>query len=98
MDGKWEFTVKTPMGPMKSTMEFAVADGVLTGTGVDGMSGAVSDVTEGTFDGTAFAYKLAVATPFGEMVNEFAGTVEGDKIVGTAKNMMGTSPIEGVRI
>jgi hypothetical protein len=39
MDGKWEFTVHTYMGDMKSIMEFAVADGVLTGKGTDGSNG-----------------------------------------------------------
>ena len=42
MDGKWEFTVHTYMGDMRSIMEFKAADGVLTGTGTDASNGASS--------------------------------------------------------
>ena len=55
MDGKWEFTVHTFMGDMKSIMEFAVADGVLTGTGTDASNGACAPVDNGKFDGTNFS-------------------------------------------
>ncbi len=98
MEGKWEFTVHTYMGDMRSTMDFKVADGVLTGTGTDASNGAVGEVMNGKFDGTNFSYSLTIKTAVGEMTNELAGTVDGDKITGTSTNAMGSFPVDGVRI
>ena len=98
MDGKWELTVHTFMGDMKSIMEYKVENGVLTGTGTDGSNGASAPVENGTFDGTNFAYTLTIKTAVGEMTNELKGTVEGDKLTGKSKNAMGEFDVDGVRI
>lgn len=98
MDGKWEFTVHTFMGDMRSNMEFKAADGVLTGTGTDASNGACSEIQNGKFDGTNFSYSLTIKTAVGEMTNEISGTVDGDKITGKSKNGMGEFDLTGVRI
>lgn len=56
MDGKWEFTVHTFMGDMRSHMEFKVDGDVLTGTGTDASNGATAEIANGKFDGTNFSY------------------------------------------
>ena len=98
MEGKWEFTVHTFMGDMKSIMEFAVADGVLTGTGTDASNGACAPVDNGKFDGTNFSYTITIKTPVGEMTNELNGVVDGDSITGKSKNGMGEFDLTGVRL
>ena len=97
MDGKWEFTVHTFMGDMKSNMEFAVADGILTGTGTDASNGACAEIVGGKFDGTNFSYTLTIKTAVGEMTNEICGVVDGDKVTGKSKNPMGEFDLTGVR-
>ncbi len=97
MDGKWEFTVHTFMGDMRSHMEFKVDGDVLTGTGTDASNGAVAPVDNGKFDGTNFSYTLTIKTAVGEMTNEIHGTVDGDKITGKSKNGMGEFDLDGVR-
>ncbi len=98
MDGKWEFTVHTYMGDMKSIMEFAVADGVLTGTGTDGSNGASAPVDNGKFDGKNFSYQITIKTNVGEMTNTLEGVVDGDTVTGKSSNAMGSFDVTGVRI
>lgn len=98
MDGKWEFTVHTFMGDMKSLMEFQVTDGVLTGTGTDGSNGASAPVDNGKFDGTNFSYSITIKTAVGEMTNELTGVLDGDSITGKSKNAMGEFDLTGVRL
>ena len=98
MEGKWEFTVHTYMGDMRSIMDFKVADGVLTGTGTDASNGAVAEIANGKFDGTNFSYSLTIKTAVGELTNELAGTLDGDKITGKSTNPMGSFDVDGVRI
>ena len=98
MDGKWEFTVHTFMGDMRSIMDFKVVDGVLTGTGTDGSNGACAEIQNGKFDGTNFSYSLTIKTAVGEMTNELTGVVEGDKVTGKSSNAMGSFDVTGVRI
>lgn len=98
MDGKWEFTVHTYMGDMKSIMEFKVADGVLTGTGTDGSNGATAEIVNGKFDGTNFSYQITIKTNVGEMTNNLEGVVEGDQVTGKSSNAMGSFDVTGVRI
>lgn len=98
MDGKWEFTVHTYMGDMKSIMEFAVKDGVLTGTGTDGSNGACAEIANGKFDGKNFSYQITIKTNVGEMTNELTGVVEGDKVTGKSSNAMGAFDVTGVRL
>lgn len=98
MDGKWEFTVHTFMGDMRSIMEFKVDGDVLTGTGTDASNGAVAEVQNGKFDGTNFSYSLTIKTAVGEMTNELCGVLDGDKITGKSKNGMGEFDVDGVRI
>lgn len=97
MDGKWEFTVHTFMGDMKSFMDFKVVDGVLTGTGTDASNGACAEIQNGKFDGTNFSYDITIKTPVGEMKNELCGVVDGDSVSGKSKNGMGEFDLTGVR-
>lgn len=98
MEGKWEYTVHTFMGDMRSIMDFKVADGVLTGTGTDGSNGATGTVENGKFDGKNFSYTMTIKTAVGEMTNELSGVVEGDKVTGKSTNPMGSFDVTGVRI
>ena len=97
MDGKWEFTVHTFMGDMRSHMEFKVDGDVLTGTGIDASNGACAEIQNGKFDGTNFSYTLTIKTAVGEMTNEINGVLDGDNVTGKSKNPMGEFDLTGVR-
>ena len=97
MDGKWEFTVHTLMGDMRSHMEFKVDGDVLTGTGTDASNGACAEIQNGKFDGTNFSYTLTIKTAVGEMTNEINGVLDGDNVTGKSKNPMGEFDLTGVR-
>lgn len=98
MDGKWEFTIHTFMGDMRSIMEFTAADGVLTGTGTDGSNGETAPIENGVFDGKHFSYTLTIKTAVGEMTNEVEGDLEADAITGKSRNGMGEFELTGVRL
>ena len=98
MDGKWEFTVHTYMGDMRSHMDFKVDGETLTGTGTDASNGASAEIQNGKFDGKDFSYTLTIKTAVGEMTNEITGTLDGDKVTGTSKNPMGAFDLTGVRM
>ena len=97
MEGKWNFTVHTYMGEMKSVYEFKVDGDVLTGTATDSGNGATAPVEDGKFDGKDFSCKITIKTPVGELTNELKGTVDGDKITGTSTNPMGSFEVTGER-
>ena len=55
MEGKWELTVHTYMGDMRSHMEYHVEGNVLTGTGEDASNGAVAQIENGRFENGEFS-------------------------------------------
>ena len=77
MEGKWELTVHTYMGDMRSHMEYHVEGNVLTGTGEDASNGAVAQIENGRFENGEFSYDLTIKTAVGEMTNHLSGKVEG---------------------
>lgn len=98
MDGKWELTVHTFMGDMKSIMDYKVEGDVLTGTGTDGSNGETATVDNGKFDGKNFSYSITIKTNVGVMTNNLEGVLDGDKISGKSSNGMGSFDFDGVRI
>ena len=97
MEGKWELTVHTYMGDMRSNMEYHVEGNVLTGTGEDASNGAVAPIENGKFENGEFSYDLTIKTAVGEMTNHLTGRLEGDRLVGKSANPMGEFECDGVR-
>ncbi len=98
MNGKWELTVHTFMGDMRSIMEYHVEGNVLAGTGEDASNGAVAQINNGKFENGEFSYDLTIKTAVGEMTNHLSGKVEGDTITGKSANAMGEFDVTGKRI
>jgi hypothetical protein len=86
--GKWMFTMNTPMGPQKFTVEIKVG-GAFTSPLGD------SKVEEVTVDGNSVTFSTKLKTPMGEMKFPFTGTIDGNKISGTCKTPMGRSEFSG---
>ena len=96
MEGKWNFTVHTFMGDMRSVYELTVSGDKIEGTCTDASNGATAPVDNGTFDGTNFSWDMTIKTAVGEMTNHLSGRIEGDKLVGKSSNPMGEFDFDAV--
>lgn len=78
LSGKWDLTLRTQMGDLPITADFAEAAGKVTGT-IVGPMGPV-DVS-GTFAGNALKLEFTARTPQGDIPVSMSGELTGDAIV-----------------
>ncbi|MET0920759.1 MAG: hypothetical protein ABWY77_06130 [Acidimicrobiia bacterium] len=94
--GTWNITMNTPMGAQAATLILVEEGSSLTGT----MSAAAmgeEEISEGTVDGDALAWKFAMTSPM-PMTLEFDAAVAGDSITGNVKlGSFGNATFEGTR-
>ncbi len=93
VDGKWNITIKTPMGDQNATLTLKQDGSALTGE----MSGAAgsSAIENGKVDGDTLSWHAKVTSPM-PITLEFAGKTEGDAISGTVKlGAFGSSTFSG---
>jgi hypothetical protein len=95
VDGTWQITVQTPMGPQASTIELVSDGNALTGT-QSGNEGTTA-IHDGSVNGDTATWKVDITKPMSLTVT-FTATVEGDSISGTAKaGMFPKSTFAGAR-
>jgi hypothetical protein len=95
--GTWDVTMSTPMGAQPATLELNEDGGSLTGTMSSAAAPAAMEITDGTVDGDALSWVVAMTQPM-PMSLEFSATVEGDAISGTVKlGTFGDATFEGTR-
>lgn len=95
IDGKWNMTMKTPMGEQNGTLDLKADGGALTGE-MSGATGTVQ-IEEGKVDGDNVSWNAKITTPM-PMTLEFEGKVEGDSLSGTVKlGAFGNAPFSGAR-
>jgi hypothetical protein len=82
IDGSWEITIQTPMGPQASKLEFKSDGGALTGTQSGG--GDQTDIYDASVDGDNATWKVDIKQPMAMTVT-FKATVDGQTISGTAE-------------
>jgi hypothetical protein len=80
IDGNWNLTMQSPMGPRPVTAEFTSSGGTIGGN-FTGAQGA-APVT-GTIDGNNVNFAATVQGPMGQMELKFSGTLDGDSMSGT---------------
>ncbi len=94
-DGTWNTTMNTPMGAQNGTMTIATDGGTLTGKLVS-PQGEI-ELTDGTVDGDALAWKADITSPMA-MTLEFSATVDGDSMSGYVKlGAFGDATFTGTR-
>ncbi len=94
IDGNWNLTMQSPMGPRPVTAEFTSSGGSIGGN----FTGAQGGPVTGTIDGNAVAFSATVAGPMGQMELKFAGTLDGDAMSGTvAFGAFGNGTFAGAR-
>jgi hypothetical protein len=96
VDGTYNTTIQTPMGPQSGKLTLKTKDNVLTGTS-EGMMG-VDPIQNGTVNGDEFEFMVETKTPMGPIKVTIKGKVEGDKISGQAVTPFGPAPLAGTRV
>jgi hypothetical protein len=95
IDGKWNISVTTPMGPQASSLDLKSDGGKLTGSS-EGPGPAV-EIYDGTVDGDSATWKIDITQPM-PMTLAFSADVDGDSISGQADpGMFPASPFTGSR-
>ena len=93
-DGKYDCTVKSPLGDQKMTLTVKSDGGTFTGDVTGAMGGMA---VNGTVEGNTIAWKQSVSVPM-PMTLDCEGTVEGDTLVGSVgAGAFGSFPMSGTR-
>lgn len=98
LDGKYDIIVRTPMGKQNYQLLFVTNGDGLSGQAFSPKVNRTENFTDGTVEGDNFQFIVKVKGPMGKMKLNFTGTLNGDKISGVVKTMLGNSPFEGIRI
>ena len=96
MTGKYELSLKSPMGVLTATLELVENGGVYSGTQTD--ANGTADISDIKVDGNTVAYVAQVKSPMGKMKLNMTLTVDGDVVTGKAKMMMGTMDVNGKKL
>jgi hypothetical protein len=94
VQGKWNITIKTPMGDKSGVLDLKTDGTVLTGSlSSDEYQAAISD---GKVDGNKLSWSAKITKPM-RMSFKFTATVEADRISGAAKHLLGKATFTGTR-
>ena len=100
IDGKWHVWADTPLGRQESILIFTCeADGILHGTVTNNKTGEVVEVKKGRWEGEHFSFRAQLELPpLGKLTFLWEGDVDGDKVTGFNKVVMGKTPYQGERV
>jgi hypothetical protein len=94
VQGKWNITIKTPMGDKSGVLDLQTDGTALTGSlSSDEYQAAISD---GKVDGNKLSWSAKITKPM-RMSFKFTATVEADRISGAAKHLLGKATFTGTR-
>ena len=94
VQGKWNITIKTPMGDKSGVLDLKTDGTALTGSlSSDEYQAAISD---GKVDGNKLSWSAKITKPM-RMSFKFSATVEADRISGAAKHLLGKATFTGTR-
>ncbi len=94
VNGKWNVTIKTPMGDQKALVELTQDGAALNGK----MSGAMGSINieNGKVDGDTLSWNAKVTSPM-PLTLEFSGKQDGANLNGTVKfGAFGSGPFSGI--
>jgi hypothetical protein len=94
VQGKWNVTIKAPMGDKSGVLDLSVSGNSLSGS----LSDADHHVTisDGKIEGNKLSWKARITKPM-HLSFKFTAIVEQDRISGTARHMLGTATFSGTR-
>ena len=95
LEGNWTLTIKSPTGPMASTLMLERRGDVLTGT--QSGQGTTSPISDIRLQGSNLSWINEVTKPM-KLKLEFSGVLEGNTLSGKVKaGFMGSYPFTGVK-
>jgi hypothetical protein len=94
VQGKWNITIKTPMGDRPGVLELKVAGNSLTGSLSDAEHHV--PISEGHVEGNRLSWKAKITKPM-RLSFKFTATVDEDRISGEARHMLGNATFSGTR-
>lgn len=94
VQGKWNITLKTPVGDRTGVLELAIAGATLTGTMSDGKYFAA--ISDGRVDGNRLSWSAKITTPM-RLSLKFSAVVDADTISGSARHLLGNASFTGTR-
>jgi hypothetical protein len=94
VQGKWNITLKTPMGDKSGVLDLKVEGTTLTGSLSDADHHV--EISDGKLEGNTLYWSAKVSSPM-NMKFKFTATVDEDRISGVAKHMLGKATFTGTR-
>ncbi|MEA3151442.1 MAG: zinc protease [Gammaproteobacteria bacterium] len=94
IQGKWNITIKTPMGDKAGVLELVVDGATLSGSLSDGEHFAA--ISDGKVDGNRLTWSARITKPM-RLSFKFTAAVDADRIEGSAKYLLGTASFRGTR-
>jgi hypothetical protein len=93
--GKWNVTIKTPMGNRAGVLELNVEGRKLTGSLSDGEHHV--QINDGKIEGNRLSWSAKIEKPM-RLTFKFSAVVDADRISGRARNLLGSATFSGVRV
>jgi hypothetical protein len=92
--GRWNVTIKTPVGDRSGVLDLRVEGSKLTGSLSDGEHHAA--ISDGRIDGNRLSWSAQIQKPM-RLSLKFNAVVDADRISGSAKYMLGSASFAGTR-
>jgi hypothetical protein len=94
VQGKWNITIKTPVGDKSGVLELKTEGTRLTGSLSDADHFAA--ISDGRVEGNRLSWSAKITKPM-RMSFKFTATVEADRISGAARHLLGKATFTGTR-
>jgi len=95
VQGKWNITIKTPMGDKSGVLDLTVSGKTLTGSLSDDEHHVA--ISDGRVEGNKLSWKAKITKPM-RLSFKFSATVEQDRISGDARHLLGSATFSGTRV
>jgi hypothetical protein len=94
VQGRWNITIKTPVGEKSGVLDLKIEGSALTGSMSDADHYAA--ISDGKVQGNQLSWSAKITKPM-RMSLKFTATVEADHISGAAKHLLGKATFTGTR-
>jgi len=94
VQGIWNVVLETPAGDRRGVLELKTDGEKLTGVISDGEH--LVPIADGRVDGDVLRWSAKISKPM-SLTLKFTATVEGDRISGVAKHLLGKATFKGTR-
>jgi hypothetical protein len=95
VQGKWNITIKTPMGDKSGVLDLNVSGQTLTGSLSDAEHHVA--ISDGRVEGNKLSWKAKITKPM-RLSFKFSAIVEQDRISGDARHLLGNATFSGTRV